>query len=157
MVLETKRLRLCLQTPQQLLAWVDTLDPAIRNEIAPAWLQRLRSMKEPDPWTCAFSIDDAATKVALGTCAFKSPPDSEGAVEIAYGIEDPYQGRGFATEAARALVNYARCSEKVQIVRAHTKVENIASQRVLAKAGFSYMGLHDDPDDGLVQRWELIL
>lgn len=85
----------------------------------------------------------------------KGPPDQGGVVEIAYGVDPEYQGRGYATEAARALVNFAFRSGQVCLVRAHTRAENNASMRVLAKCGFEPIGEVVDPEDGLVWRWEL--
>ncbi|MBD1877257.1 GNAT family N-acetyltransferase [Coleofasciculus sp. FACHB-T130] len=82
-------------------------------------------------------------------------PDQGGVVEIAYGVDPEYQGRGYATEAARALVNFAFRSGQVRLVRAHTWAENNASMRVLAKCGFECIGEVVDPEDGLVWRWEL--
>jgi len=40
------------------------------------------------------------------------------------------------------------------LVRAHTKADNAASARVLAKCGFLRTGEVIDPEDGLVSRWE---
>jgi ribosomal-protein-alanine N-acetyltransferase len=53
-------------------------------------------------------------------------------VEIAYGIAPSYEGRGYATEAARALVAFALERVDVTSIRAHTRPENNSSGRVLA-------------------------
>ena len=85
---------------------------------------------------------------------FKGPPDAEGVVEIAYGIVEGYQGRGYATEIARALMSYAAGSGRANTIRAHTLPETNASTRVLEKCGFQCMGEVIDPEDGSVWRWE---
>jgi len=97
---------------------------------------------------------DANTGQAVGNCAFKGPPDADGAVEIAYGVNEDCQRRGFATEAAAGLVTFAFSTGQVRLVRAHTRAENLASGRVLAKCGFRRIGEVVDPEDGLVDRWE---
>jgi [ribosomal protein S5]-alanine N-acetyltransferase len=74
-------------------------------------------------------------------------------VEIAYGV-DPEQNRGYATEAAAALVAFAFDSGQVRIVRAHTFAEESASNRVLTRCGFRPVGQVIEPEDGLVWRWE---
>jgi RimJ/RimL family protein N-acetyltransferase len=51
-------------------------------------------------------------------------------------------------------VQFAFASGQVRIVRAHTKPDNPASERVLAKCGFRRVGEVIDPEDGLVRRWE---
>jgi ribosomal-protein-alanine N-acetyltransferase len=89
----------------------------------------------------------------VGSAGFKGPP-TEGVVEIAYGIDPDHQGKGFATEAAHALTDYAFGSGQVRVVRAHTLPEPNASTRVLTKCGFSHLGEVFDPEDGRVWRWE---
>jgi RimJ/RimL family protein N-acetyltransferase len=99
-------------------------------------------------------IVDAESGEVIGTCGFKGPPDSAGVVEIAYGIVPSFEGRGYATEAAQALVDFAHRHREVRTVRAHTLPDNRASVRVLEKCGFLHMGEVMDPDDGLVLRFE---
>ena len=65
-----------------------------------------------------------------------------------------FQGRGYATEAAAALVDFALASGQVQMVRAHTLPEANASTRVLLKCGFHHVSTVVDDDDGPVWRWE---
>ncbi len=96
-----------------------------------------------------------ASGASIGSCAYKGPPDAEQTVEIAYSIDPAYQGRGFATEAAQALVEYALSSGRVRVVRAHTRPDGQASMRVLRKLGFSCVGEVVDAEDGVVWRWEL--
>jgi len=75
-------------------------------------------------------------------------------VEIAYGIEPEHQGKGYATEAAQGMVDYACSHDEVRLVCAHTLPEENASTRVLTKCGFRKVGEVLDPEDGLVWRWE---
>jgi len=65
-----------------------------------------------------------------------------------------YQGKGYATEAAQALVDYGFSDSRVRVVIAHTLPESNASGRVLTKCGFKHIGEVIDPEDGLVWRWE---
>jgi len=71
-------------------------------------------------WILGFSIEHAEDNTLIGSCAFKGPPDSKRAVEIAYFVAPGYRGRGFAGEAARALVAHGFETGRVAIVRAHT-------------------------------------
>src|SRR5262245_38061775 len=43
MQLETEHLTLVLQSSEEILAWVDSLDAATRAEISPDWLARIRT------------------------------------------------------------------------------------------------------------------
>ncbi len=153
-VLTTERLRLVLDTPEKVLAGIEALSPAERAEVSDEWLARVRATSTPDPWMHGFSATDRVNGVTIGGCAFKGPPDLDGVVEIAYGVDPVHQGLGYATEASRALIAFAFGSGLVRVVRAHTKSGNAASERVLTKCGFKHFGVVIDPDDGLVSRWE---
>jgi [ribosomal protein S5]-alanine N-acetyltransferase len=126
----------------------------VSGEVSADWLARLRSSVGPDPWRYGFFVVDRENRSAVGIAAFKGPPDAAGTVEIAYGIVPTAEGRGFATEAAGALVQFAFASEDVRLVRAHTLPTPNASTRVLEKCGFRHTGSVVDPDDGPVWRWE---
>jgi RimJ/RimL family protein N-acetyltransferase len=150
----TPRVRLELETPEAALARVEALPPELRAEVSPEWLARVRASAGPDPYLHGFLALDRDTGAVVGGCGFKGPPDAEGTVEIAYAVEVEHQGRGYATEAAAALVRFAFRNQAVRVVRAHTRPENNASARVLTKCGFHCLGEVIDPEDGLVWRWE---
>lgn len=69
----------------------------------------------------------------------RDPTGGDGAVELGYWIAPDYQGRGYATEAARAVVGLARAIGHRRLV-AHHFADNPASGRVLVKAGFAPAG-----------------
>jgi RimJ/RimL family protein N-acetyltransferase len=140
LVIPAARLDLVLQTPDEVLAWIDSLPPADRAEVSADWIARVRATEAGDPWALSFSMIDRASGSSVGSCAFKGPPDAAGMVEVAYGTDEAYRGRGFATEAGAALTEFAFASGRVRLVRAHTKPDNTASQRVLEKCGFRRVG-----------------
>lgn len=169
-MLETKSLTLRAWEPHELLTLITepanidrTLGYAVaeglRNffvsgEVSPAWLASLRQASGPDPWRHGFFVVHRDSQLVIGTAGFKGPPDAAGVVEIAYGIVPRFEGRGFATEAAAALVGFASDSKDVTTLRAHTLPQSNASTRVLAKCGFHHVGAVVDPEDGDVWRWE---
>ena len=75
-------------------------------------------------------------------------------VEIAYGIVPDFERRGFATQVAAALTAHAFSTDSVRMVIAHTLPETNASNSVLKKCGFEFVGEVTDPVDGLVWRWQ---
>ena len=154
MILQTDRLTLVLQSVTEVREQIEGLSDDMRAEVSPLWLERAFAATESDPWLHGFKVTLRNDGTIIGDAAFKGPPSEDGFVEIAYGIEPNHQGQGFATEAARALIAFARQAAGVRVVRAHTKHDNIASARVLAKCGFRFVGDVIDPEDGLVQRWE---
>jgi RimJ/RimL family protein N-acetyltransferase len=151
--IETRRLRLVPKTLAEVRAQIDAMNADQRAELSPGWLAQLNATSV-DLWTLGFAIVDRGTDAVVGACGFKGPPGADGIVEIAYGVTPDQQGKGYATEAAEALVAYAFGEEHVRLVRAHTFAATNASTRVLTKCGFRAVGEVDDPDDGLVWRWE---
>ena len=151
-LIESRRLDFVLESTESVLARIEALSPTDRAEVSEDWLARMRA-SAPSPWTHGFSIVDRASGATVGACAYKGPPDADGAVEIAYGVDLAHRGRGYAKEAAAALVEYA-FGAGVRLVRAHTRPDNGASARVLESCGFDCLGEVTDPEDGLVWRWE---
>ncbi|WP_405656087.1 GNAT family N-acetyltransferase [Streptomyces sp. RK9] len=62
-------------------------------------------------------------------------PPSDGAIEVGYGIVASRRGRGYASEATRALAEFALTAPGVDAVYANVELSNPASVRVLEKAG----------------------
>ena len=152
--MQTKSLNLIPLTREDVLAMIEAMSAADKAQLSADWLTLLRASTTADPWTHGFSLVHRGSAAAVGRCGFKGPPAADGIVEIAYGIDPDHQGKGYATEAAEALVIFAFVSERVRVVRAHTLPEPNASTRVLTKCGFRYVGEVIDPEDGLVWRWE---
>jgi ribosomal-protein-alanine N-acetyltransferase len=170
MAIDTARLQLRPFSPEDLLALLEgprqfeeqsglraadgLREFFVSDEVSPAWLAQLRASPGADPWVHGFAVIPRESRQVIGSAGFKGPPDEDGLVEIAYGIVPGYQGQGYATEAATALLAFAFGSGRVRLVRAHTFSESNASARVLTKCGFQSIGEVVDPDDGLVWRWE---
>ncbi len=170
MSLDTERLTLLPCAPEYLLALIDGPERFQQvvgmpiadglhefyksSDVSPAWLAALRASTAPDPWLHGFFVVHRESQRVIGSAGFKGPPDSAGMVEIAYGIAPGFQGQGYATEAAAALLRYAFASGTVRQARAHTLPESNASTHVLRKCGFEFIGTVVDPEDGPVWRWE---
>ncbi len=97
-----------------------------------------------------FLVLDRGGRRLVGDAGFKGPPDDEGAVEIGYGIVSAFRGRGYATEAVRALIAYARRQPAVREVLATCFASNAGSRRVLEKSGFRHVGT-----DGSLLDWSI--
>ena len=65
------------------------------------------------------------------------PTGTRGEAELGYRLAASAWGQGYAVEAARALIDRARQDAGIRRVIATTYEENLASQRVLEKLGFS--------------------
>ena len=61
--------------------------------------------------------------------------------EVGYWLGVPYWGQGYATDAARAVIDYAFEEFASAELRAGARVVNPASRRVLEKCGFQWTGV----------------
>ncbi|MHB8189793.1 MAG: GNAT family N-acetyltransferase [Ferrimicrobium sp.] len=87
------------------------------------------------PW-CHYQVILRSSTIVIGGMGFHGPPIN-GQVEIGYGIVPSHQHRGYATEAAQALLSFIRGRLDVTTVIATTDPSNLPSQRVLEKLGFT--------------------
>ena len=168
--IDTDRLTLVAYSPEHLLALIEGEKPfeeqfglpaadgprsfVVSDEVSPEWMAQLKASVAVDPWLHGFAVVHRQSRSVIGNVGFRRPPDPDGTVEVAYGIVPAFEGRGYATEAAEAAVAFAFSHTHVQRVRAHTLPTPNASTRVLAKCGFERIGEVEDPEDGLVWRWE---
>ena len=81
----------------------------------------------------------------IGICGIKKR-DSLELPEIGYAFLSKFRSKGYATESARAVIDYARNKLGLKHVVAITAPENKASVRVLEKIGFEYEKMVDLPD-----------
>lgn len=113
-----------------------------------------RSERRPTEWPGYFFVHPRE-RALVGNGGFAGAPDDSGAVEIGYEIAPEYRNRGFATEAARAMIDHAFAHEDVVAVVAHTLAGTNASGSVLRKAGMSFVAETDDPEVGKTWRWRI--
>lgn len=87
--------------------------------------------------TFAIAVDGAAVGaigLELGEGEFR------GTAEIGYWLGEPFWGRGIATEALRAVSDYAIATLSLHRIQAGLFPGNAASARVLEKAGYVLEG-----------------
>jgi [ribosomal protein S5]-alanine N-acetyltransferase len=88
-------------------------------------------------------VVERETGLVVGGIGLFGPPE-DGQVEFGYGIVESHRGRGYATEAARALVEVALGLPGVTEIVAGVDPANPASVRVLEKAGLSFRSQDGD-------------
>jgi RimJ/RimL family protein N-acetyltransferase len=86
----------------------------------------------------AFAIT-RTDDVLIGICGLIMKPRK--APEIGYWLGVPYWGHGYATEAARAVIDHAFEDLGLERLEAGARVSNPASRRVLEKCGFQWTGV----------------
>ena len=75
---------------------------------------------------------------SIGMCSVDLREDGP---ELGYWLGVSYWGRGFATEAARALIDHAFGDLEHEALISGARVNNPASRRVLEKCGFQWTGV----------------
>lgn len=85
----------------------------------------------------------------IGGVGFHGPVDGNGSVTIGYGLIPSARGNGYASEALRGLLLFAR-SRGVIRVKGDADHDNIASQHVMTAAGMRPAG-----QDGRVKYFEI--
>ncbi|MFO7588713.1 MAG: GNAT family N-acetyltransferase [Gemmatimonadota bacterium] len=102
-------------------AWIASHGPAFeRGEMA------VFAVTEPDG-------------TLVGACGLRIEPE-DAIAELGYWIGVPYWNRGYASEAARAVVDFGFESLGLQRIWARVFVRNPASARVVEKAGLRHEG-----------------
>jgi len=103
---------------------------------------------------CLWAVESAEHGV-IGDCGFHHHPDG---LELAYHLARRAWGRGYATEAARAAVEYAMRhvidGRSGDAILAWVHPDNLRSSAVLDRLGF--VGEGPDPDEDGELRYRLV-
>ena len=105
-------------------------------EFLPVYARLLRE----DPRLLGYGVwllIERDSRTVVGSAGFQGRPSAEGEIELGYGVHPDFRNHGYATEAARALLRWASEQPAVKRVIAHCDQDNIASQRVVEKAGMT--------------------
>jgi [ribosomal protein S5]-alanine N-acetyltransferase len=95
-------------------------------------------LAEQEAGACAFYLLVAEDGSVLGR--FNLFRIENGTAELGYRVAQDVAGRGVATATVRELCQLAAARHGLHTLRAATSHDNVASQQVLAKAGFVPVG-----------------
>lgn len=101
-----------------------------------------RSPGEPGGWV-QLSLERREDGRLVGDVGFSRAEGEPGVIKVGYTVAPEYQRNGLATEAIRAVVDYAFDRLGADVVRAYASAENVPSIRVAERVGLR-----------LVERWE---
>jgi len=114
----------------------------IEEEVLPAFLDYYRRYPGFGFWAAI----EKSTGEFLGWFHFRPRPDAApGEVELGYRLRRPAWGQGYATEGSRALIRKGFTEFGVQRVTAEAMAVNLASRRVMEKAGLSLVRTFRQP------------
>ena len=168
MIIETEHLRLVggdMDILKSALSSNDQLSNKLGVSLADKWtefgieaiqysLERLLESREESGWWTYFPIHKRDNTL-IGSGGYKGKPTAEGTVELGYEIAPSYRNKGLATEMTKGLIANAFKNARVSVILAHTLGQENSSTHVLTKCGFQKVEEINDPQDGLLWKWEL--
>lgn len=83
-----------------------------------------------------LAVDRVSDETFIGWCSLTRWNLEYRSASLGYCFDDAFWGRGYATEAADALLRWAFDTLEVNRVQAESDTRNVASARVLEKLGF---------------------
>ncbi|EGQ7738179.1 GNAT family N-acetyltransferase [Vibrio parahaemolyticus] len=92
-------------------------------------------------------VEDKQTKQPLGICGLVKR-DTLNTYDIGYGFLPSAYGQGFAIEAAKAVIEYAKQAMQLSQLVAITNNDNIRSISLLKKLGFEFERVEQQYDNG---------
>jgi len=116
--------------------WVE--DYPSESDMMIANLSLQSPQESPRVIPALFALRSRSTGLAIGGIGFKGEhiDDDFRAMEIGYSLAQSERGKGFGTEAITGIITIAR-ARGIEHLCAETVVPNIASQKALARHGFS--------------------
>lgn len=118
------------------------------------FLGLVRSHPENAIWSARAYVDRNLGMV-VGMGGFTGPPGADGIVLMGYSVYPAWQRHGYATEAGKALTDWALTQPGVEGVRATIVPGHVASEKVAQAAGLRPTGrMEHDQEQGKVQVWE---
>ncbi|MEW2517680.1 GNAT family N-acetyltransferase [Actinacidiphila alni] len=165
---ETRRLRLrrfgegdgealvALHGDAEVMRWIDDGRPVAPEVVVGVELAGIvREYGELAEGMGCFAVEEKEQGAFAGWVALRPARSvglDEGGVELGYRMRPGVWGRGYATEAARAVLRKAFTELGVERVEATTMTVNAASRRVLEKAGLAWVRTFfaqwDEPIEG---------
>lgn len=141
MTVETERLRLYPISDSEIAQLMETEADAEMKQAYSEMLELCRRHPRQRLWHTVWLMElKGQTGTIVGDFCFKGlRPD--GMVELGYGLWEGFCGKGYMTEAVRAIAGWALSQPDVTRVEAETEPQNLASQKVLAASGFVPLGI----------------
>ncbi|WP_186577121.1 GNAT family N-acetyltransferase [Aquibacillus kalidii] len=114
----------------------------VYKQFFPYKIDRFSNFPEENEWEGIIIHNE--DNCIIGDMGFKGGPDEKGEMDIGYSIVPSYQGKGYATEMAIAMVEWGLRQPDVKKITASCSDHNTASIKVLTKAGLKQIGKQDD-------------
>ena len=133
----------------EVVRWLGSPVPMADLDAALEWIDSKRRREEADPFDLARAVVDRETGLVAGTvsvsrCHRRDSGEFVGEYEVGWTLHPDHLGRGYATEAARALLDHV-FQQGLPEVWCGVFVGNDASARVAERLGLPFLGVQQDP------------
>jgi RimJ/RimL family protein N-acetyltransferase len=145
---------LALYSIKEVVRWIDD-GQALSVSEAARWMEVTHSNYQNRGYGM-FAIEEAQRAKTIGFGGLVHPGNQEEA-EVKYAFLPDIWGRGIATEFVRELLKWAQSAHRLTHAIATVAPENLASQRVLIKSGFSRSKARMENDGSSTEVFEVRL
>jgi len=95
-------------------------------------------------------------QIIIATAGFHDGPDVNGMIEIGFGVDNAYQGKGYGQELLHGMWGWVVNNPDVKTLRYTVSPDNLISQHIIKKLGFNLVGEQIDEEDGLEEIYEML-
>lgn len=95
------------------------------------------------------------TSEVIGSISFHAPPNSDGMIEVGFGIHPDFRNHGYGKEALKAMFTWACEQPSVKTLRYSVAANNAPSQAIVQKFNFAHKGVQIDDEDGPEDIYEM--
>ena len=134
---DAKDLAIALSNKKILENLRDGLPYPYTEDDGKGFISAMLAADENDTFAFAITVDK---KVIGSIGAFRQGNIHRQTAEFGYYLSEEYWGKGIMTEAVKQICDYVFSNTDIIRIYAEPFAHNVASQRVLEKAGFQYEG-----------------
>jgi RimJ/RimL family protein N-acetyltransferase len=129
----------CIDSDEEMTRWMDAIPQPYLDAEARTWIEQASSFWHAGT-SAPFSVTDAKTGAVLGGVGFAWIGD-EGVGEVGYWLCSEARGRGLTARAVRLVSRWSFEELGCERLQLRADADNVASQRVAQKAGFTREGV----------------
>lgn len=105
-------------------------------ETLPRIIINLNKVSQPSGFE-SWMIINSNNNLLIGDIGFKGIPGVDGEIDLGYGVIASERKKGFAHEAAAAILEWAFNQKKVKAITASCLIDNLGSRKILSSLNFS--------------------
>jgi ribosomal-protein-alanine N-acetyltransferase len=114
----------------QYFSWL----PRLRHECERALVDAIEQQTSVERVRYFFAVDLMTTEEMIGSVGYAK--DHEGSADCGWFLRRPFWGNGYASEAVRQLISWARADDGLSRLTASCRLDNCGSIRVAEACGF---------------------